>query len=226
MKKIFTLIILLTGLTAYSQDFELSPDVIDFNLDGSEEAFKIGYVLKNNTDASLNWYWTLTLDDDFPKEWEVQICDQTLCWAVGTLTRPTDDDGNLLIASSETNPSQTYVLVNSVGVAGSGSAKFCIYDDKALTSEVACTSFSTSVSQESLADINIFPNPANDFFQLSDNQEVSSIQMFDIVGKKVMDIEHTNNKQYDISHLRNGLYIVRLLDRSGAQVKSLRLSKR
>jgi len=226
MKRIFTLLVLLISISAYAQDFEITPDVINFNLDGTEETSKIGYTLKNNTDSNLNWYWTLTLDDDFPKEWNVQICDQTLCWAEDILIRPTNDDGNVLEASSETNSTQTYVQVKTNGVAGTGEARFCVYDDKAFSSEIICTTFSTSVSSENIVDINIFPNPANDFFQLTDNEEVSSIQMYDIVGKMVMEVNHMNNKQYDISHLRNGLYIVRLLDRSGSQVKSLRLSKR
>jgi len=134
---------------------------------------------------------------------------------------------NVLQSGSSTTPSLQYIKIKNNGIAGTGNLKFCLYSSFDLTQEpILCSESLVSVTDAELAELNIFPNPANDYFQITDNSEITSLQIYDIVGKKVMDKSHTNGKQYDISELRNGLYIVRLIDKAGSQVKSLRLSKR
>jgi len=90
-----------------------------------------------------------------------------------------------------------------------------------------------SASEDNVAEIfensysfNIYPNPAHDYFQISESKGVSSIEIYNIVGKKVSSFRNSENAIFDISQLKNGLYIVRLFNYEGSLLKSMRLSKR
>jgi len=231
MNKIFTIIVMLYAFSVNAQDFEITPDIIVFDLDGSVETNKVGYALKNNTADDLNWYWTVDLEANFPKDWEVQVCDQTLCWDFGTLIRGIEDDGNLLLSNSETNPDFTYINVNPNGTPGTGIAQFCIYRDKEYTDEVLCTSISTSVVEGIVSRASIYPNPTSELAIIEiDNVEASkiSIKVVDINGKiienQTISLNHKGHVSHtlDVSSYDNGSYIVYL--KAGEQQTAHRIS--
>jgi len=224
--KIFTLIlaILMSG-GLLAQDITLGPDVIEFDLDGTTDK-KIGYVLQNNTNAPFSWYWEVEKADDFPPEWDIQVCDQLLCWSFGTERMPTSQGANILGGGAATTPVLQYVNVRTNGVAGKAKVRFCVFGDETFADPEVCTSFSTSTTNFDLEDLNIFPNPTSDYFEISPNHNIAFVEIYDIVGKNVSTFQVLDNGQYDVSQLRNGLYVVRLLNAQGKVVKSMRLSKR
>jgi len=218
---------LVGSISAQDDAITMTPNVFEYEITGDQEV-KIGYVLTNNRDSEVTWYWDVTIPDDFPKDWTVQVCDQTLCWSEGTLRTPLGGDNNNILAAGEaTNPVFTYVQVNSKGVAGEGVLKFCVYDNADFENPVRCSDFFTSTTFENnLESINLYPNPAADYFQLSEVSGVAKIDLYNIVGSKVASYEYDDNKAYDISTLRNGLYVARLVGDDGRLLKSVRLSKR
>lgn len=71
----------------------------------------------------------------------------------------------------------------------------------------------------------IYPNPATDFFQVDFDSETLAINIYDILGKKVLNKTITKkNPQVQISQLSKGIYIVELNDNGRAQ--SFKLIKR
>lgn len=226
-KTLQSLIFLLIFGGLQAQDYTLDPGVLEFNFGTLENTTQTGYILTNNTSSDLSWAWTVEKDEDFPAEWQLQVCDQLLCWSFDTEQMPADNGLNTLASGAATAPVLQYVKVKNNGVAGTGKLKLCIYDSHDFESEpLVCTSFSTSVAEEDIADINIYPNPASDYFQLTENSSIKTIQIYDIVGKNVATYQHQSSGTYDISNLRDGLYVVRLLDVNGKVAKSMRLSKR
>lgn len=61
--------------------------------------------------------------------------------------------------------------------------------------------------------INIFPNPTNNVLYIKSNQPIESIFLYDITGKNIIKKQTKNNfNQLDISNLRNGIYVLHLVD--------------
>ena len=63
-------------------------------------------------------------------------------------------------------------------------------------------------------------------FQITDNTDVQLVTVYDIVGNKIKEFPAHNGKEYDVSFLHQGIYLVRMTDKSKAVVKTARLSKR
>lgn len=220
---IFSFIWCATAL--YAQSASLAPGNFSFDLDGSE-AKQIGFELKNTGSEDLEWYWTVGKGEGVPAEWELQVCDQVLCWDPGFDKMPLGQGANMLAASASTSDALTYIKVFPNGVAGKGEVEFCIYADTAFTQKLVCSELTTSINDTKIIDLKIYPNPAEDYIGLQGDKYVARIDVHDILGKKHKSFKHTPSKTHDISDLRNGLYLVRLYSPKGKLLKSLRLSKR
>lgn len=74
--------------------------------------------------------------------------------------------------------------------------------------------------------IKIFPNPATEYIELSQNDKVARIIVFNLVGKELKRFEATDGQRYNISELPKGLYLVQLLDKNDQTIVTQRVSKR
>jgi hypothetical protein len=76
-------------------------------------------------------------------------------------------------------------------------------------------------------DLKVFPNPTSDFIGLNDNDEVSQISIFNLVGKKMKTFNYSKGETYNVSDLPDGLYLVQLFSKqNGKIITTQRLSKR
>ena len=62
----------------------------------------------------------------------------------------------------------------------------------------------------------IYPNPTNQFISFSNNIELTSAEIFNLVGQKVLKLNPTQNS-FDLSSLSNGIYILKVEDTKGNQ---------
>jgi glycosidase len=78
---------------------------------------------------------------------------------------------------------------------------------------------------ETLTDINLYPNPSNNYFQLS--KAIETVEIYTITGQKVKGFEggFSSDATFDISELSNGLYLVKLKDVSNRAI-TLKLVKK
>jgi len=74
--------------------------------------------------------------------------------------------------------------------------------------------------------IKIFPNPATDYFEVSQSEKVAKIVVFNLVGKELKRFDAVEGQRYNISELPKGLYLVQLLDKGGQTIVTQRVSKR
>ena len=84
-------------------------------------------------------------------------------------------------------------------------------------------SFGSTANLESFLvdNIDIFPNPAKNQFNLSSNLNNSlGIQIFDVLGKSVKKL-YTNKKSINISDLNSGIYFVRIKNGENYVTKKL-----
>ncbi len=70
--------------------------------------------------------------------------------------------------------------------------------------------------------ISVYPNPTADYLHIK-STEVRAIEIFDLNGAKVIDTEVT--KELDLSSLRVGTYLLKLMDSSGGVISTNRIIK-
>jgi len=76
------------------------------------------------------------------------------------------------------------------------------------------------VNDNKIEGLNIFPNPATDFVNVSiGTEKINSIAIFDITGKQVISLNNIslNNAQVNVSNLEKGIYLMKVVDESNAQ---------
>lgn len=76
----------------------------------------------------------------------------------------------------------------------------------------------TGIKEIDNSNFSVFPNPANTTLFVSELTQNSTVSIFDISGKILINKQIVNN-QIDISHLANGFYLVRIVDKSGITTK-------
>jgi len=74
--------------------------------------------------------------------------------------------------------------------------------------------------------IKIFPNPATEYIELTENDKVAKVVVFNLVGKELKRFDAGNGQRYSIGDLPKGLYLVQLLDKNSKTLVTQRVSKR
>jgi len=74
-----------------------------------------------------------------------------------------------------------------------------------------CTSLSNTEIAD-FSDFKLYPNPVTDLLNIESVYTISKVQVFDSMGKQVIDTKDTN---ISFKNLQNGLYLVKILDENG-----------
>lgn len=65
------------------------------------------------------------------------------------------------------------------------------------------------------SELQISPNPANDYVQLQSARPVKSVEIFDITGKSIKKVNLSSSMLLNCSDLHNGIYFIRLEEETG-----------
>ena len=68
-------------------------------------------------------------------------------------------------------------------------------------------------------DFKIYPNPTSDIVHIDTNIQYNSIELYDILGKRIFSIKNTNN--IDVSKLKSGLYLFKITIGKQVLIKKL-----
>ena len=65
--------------------------------------------------------------------------------------------------------------------------------------------------------LNLYPNPANDFITLTSNHDVIKAEVFDVLGRKLYDVDINNRREFTLStsQLSVALYVIRITSADG-----------
>lgn len=78
---------------------------------------------------------------------------------------------------------------------------------------------------ETLSDIVMYPNPANDVLNFKSDKTIESIQIFNLIGQEIkFELINQRNPSFSISELNSGVYIVKA--KSEENISSFRLIKK
>jgi len=67
--------------------------------------------------------------------------------------------------------------------------------------------------------ISIFPNPATEIINISSTLTIEKVQLFDVLGKKILTTKEIT--QIQIDHLTTGVYLLKVTTEQGLLVKRL-----
>lgn len=74
-------------------------------------------------------------------------------------------------------------------------------------------------------DFKVYPNPTVDYFQITNGSNIKKVVVYNMFGKEVKSYFHYNNAQHEVSDLKSGMYIVKLIDERNKVIKSIKLHK-
>ncbi|KGL61793.1 T9SS type A sorting domain-containing protein [Polaribacter sp. Hel1_85] len=80
-------------------------------------------------------------------------------------------------------------------------------DYLSLTNEGATASVNDIFSSK----ISIYPNPANEFVQISTDETITGMEVYNLIGKKVISSSKLINNKLDVSNLSKGVYVLKVM---------------
>ncbi len=145
----------------------------------TEIADEVGINANGGADSSVDGF--MTISDDF------------------------NSDSSVFTNNSVTfTASNTFVVVYIRSLNSVDGDTEVFYDNFSLTEEAL------SVNDFSSSSFKVYPNPANDIISIaSNNSVIDSIEIFDILGKKVFSNNEATDK-INVSNLRSGVYIMNI----------------
>lgn len=134
-----------------------------------------------------------------------------------------DDDGgpaganNLMSILSLTGQTPGSTLYVSVWRFGGGTG---------VNGTFAISAYDASLANDSFDNANFayYPNPVKDYLNLSYNQEISNVEIYNLLGQKLSSNKiNANTAQVDMSNLSKGAYIVKVT--ADGQMKTIKIIK-
>ncbi len=84
---------------------------------------------------------------------------------------------------------------------------------------IKCTTCSTaSIADNDAFEFAMYPNPANDFITFKTQEELSSIKVYNIIGKEVLSLNKLSQKTVNVSKFEKGVYIMKIEAKNGSLV--------
>jgi hypothetical protein len=206
-KAILLLLPLLFGAFAQAQ-IEFTKDTTDF-IYIDKDVFDYGaknVIINNSSDPNDTVFiWTRVVED-IPDGWETAVCEAELCHPTTTTT----SEFNLGIGESFDFKLNYYPW----GVKDCGNAKIVVESKLNASNRdsfysALCTFNATASVQKAASTIEVYPNPAQDFIQLSGLQGVHQVSVFDLIGNKVIETRLSAADKLNVSKLPRGIYIIR-----------------
>jgi len=223
IKNLLLIIAVFSCVTLFSQ-VTIEADSITVENSGDAGDFEIvGYVKLTNNSAETKSFTWLRDEAGFVDGWRSSVCDKNQCYAQGVSTQTFD------LAPGETGGMDLHM--NPKNKAGEGFATISVTDDSDPDNKVLLTynyvvSGSSRVIDFKLDYVKVFPNPATDFFTLSDVPTgLETISIYNILGKQVKTFNAVSNANYNVSDLAKGMYLVNLTNAQGENLNTIKVHK-
>ncbi len=204
-------------------EFDEDTILVDTFVTNSENIIEVFLTNKSNETKKL--YWRVETVS-FNSPWKFLICDSQNCYPPN-YDHSSKNSPNILEPDSTQFWSFHFFDHNA---ADTGMLVLKMYDDKDFTNVVDTlplifrTRFHTATKDIVSNSLYISPNPTSDHFSIWTDTEVSKVEIYNLIGKKIKSINNNYYNFYNVSDLRNGMYLVRILDNSNKVIKVVRLN--
>ncbi|MGV6829184.1 MAG: T9SS type A sorting domain-containing protein [Flavobacteriales bacterium] len=131
------------------------------------------------------------------------------------------------VAGTTTTISESFDM-SSTNVEEMDDLALVVFIQDVNTREVLQSAFARNenlgVNDSNLSSVSMYPNPSNGTLNIKTEQELE-VTIFDVLGKKVFTNAVLSNETFDISHLNNGIYLVKLSSETSSTTKKLIVRK-
>ncbi len=223
MKQIFVAILFFVSISAVcAQDIlTLSPNPISITVKTSDLSAVAKSVLKNNSKDSLIVKWTRKIEN-ITQGWSSAVCDKNFCYI------PTVDTMKLLLAPGESSNMDIYIY--PMGISGSAkvSLKVEVIGKEApvINGSYLFNQSTPLKSNSEKENIQVYPNPTQDYFMVSSPIVLGKIELYNITGDKAKVYYAYKNKRYYIDDIPSGIYLARMFNLQEEIVKTVVLKKK
>jgi hypothetical protein len=210
MKRLLLIASLVFTVSGFTQVF--SPVTTDTTLYGvaTENDFYGDIPIANDNSTSSSMYWEVD-SVNLPAGWEFSVCDQDICYPIGTQNVQWNLPGNGGYLNMHFYPN---------GQAGNGLVILKVNDSPGenqieyLTFRANAAS-TAGIDKNSLEEITLYPNPAVDVINITGGSADTQLEMLDILGNKVKSgrLDLNGNYKINTSSVLNGVYFVVFMEK-------------
>ncbi len=232
MIRILTLLTFLFTSSILTGQITIEAEVDSILTTGFSNQFEIvGKINFTNNGVDTTSFTWIKDDSNLVEGWDSFIYDQIQCSFLSVDTRGFDlFPGQVGFIHFHLYPNgfcgEGYGLMTLTDDSDSNNFVEMRYDFIVNNSDGSACELSTSVSNPKLDNIQVFPNPANDFFTLTDTPPgLESIHLYDIRGRRLKTYWLMGALNFDISDLVSGIYLVNLTNSKGENLKTFKLHK-
>jgi hypothetical protein len=95
-----------------------------------------------------------------------------------------------------------------------------------LNFEVNIRSVTTSTRDIRSENVQLFPNPSTDYFQITRIDNVDRVVLYNVIGRKMREFEAQEGARYRVAGLPDGIYLAALVNDQKGVIRTLRVHKR
>ena len=132
-----------------------------------------------------------------------------------------DGNGNFTAATSQPFPDVRFPTISFSNVNGDNLTDVFITGGTTPTSNLFLNSTTLSIQDFSNSTIGIYPNPTKERFYIKSQQNIDTVSIYDVQGKRVKYFNNHVSQYYDIHDLMSGIYFVKLKSGNSLITKKL-----
>ncbi|MBV6428258.1 MAG: hypothetical protein KIPDCIKN_02784 [Haliscomenobacter sp.] len=169
-----------------------------------------------------------------PEGWLTQVCDGVECF-VPIVSSNIDPMLGLNTPFVLPPNSKADFIFHVLPGQVAGSGKFSIQFSSVTKPDSLLASMSFDVVVQSLVtnlkdfrqdDIQVYPNPASDFFEISASEGIDRVVVYNALGVPVKTFLSAPGQRYSLSRMPDGIYLISLINNQKGVLKTTRLFKR
>ncbi len=214
---------------------ETVPVEMNFNVNLADLTLSVQLPTKvtNLTNQEIQLKWIRSIKNK-PSEWDTQVCDKNFCYLPlvnSNIDQSIGLNAPVILSAGESFDLIFYVLPNGVEGSGEFEVIFSLANNPNTPIDTArfvahINNQTTSAFDIKKSDLRVFPNPASDYFELTNSNGVDRVVVYNLLGREMRSYQATNGQRYSITGLPNGLYLVSLVNNKEGVLKTLRLTRR
>ncbi|MEX2485885.1 MAG: T9SS type A sorting domain-containing protein [Brumimicrobium sp.] len=217
MKKLLLLISSSLVFTGITQVFTPITNDSTFYGEASDSDFYGDIPLANDDGTSTSMYWEVD-SVNLPSEWKFSVCDQDICYAIGTESvqwnLPSNGGYLNMHFYPEDQEGEGFVILKVNDSPDQNQTEYITFRGSAISS---------GVDNNSLEKILLYPNPARDYVNIQSGSPNTSYEMVNVLGKQVESgkLNQEGNFKINTSSMLNGVYFITFTEKNRKITKKL-----
>ncbi|MDX2068013.1 MAG: T9SS type A sorting domain-containing protein [Haliscomenobacter sp.] len=169
-----------------------------------------------------------------PSKWGTRVCDNNNCYdeiVSSNLDPKLRLNEPFVIPPGKKADLIMYFL--PYGTAGTGKIpvvlSFASKPDTVIATlnfEANIRSVTTSTRDIRLENVQLFPNPSTDYFQINRIDNVDRVVLYNVIGRKMREFNAQEGARYRVAGLPDGIYLAALVNDQKGVLRTLRVHKR